>query len=71
MLEQQIKKILEDEKNLNVIKLIGTVYAKIYGVGAHETFNEILRKIAERKLPSFESITRTRRKVLHAIKKQK
>jgi len=71
MLEKQVRKILESEKNLNITKFIGTVYAKIYGVGAHDTFNDILRRIADGTLPSFETVTRTRRAVLNAIKEQK
>lgn len=69
MLEQAIKKILSQGKPISAVKLIGMVYATHYGVGAFDTFDSILRKISEKKLPSFETISRTRRKILNENKR--
>jgi len=71
VLEKAVREILSANPNINTVKLIGTVYAKFFNVNSGETFNEVLRKIADRRLPSFESVTRTKRTVLNEIKKKK
>lgn len=43
--------------------LIGAVYSQFYGVEHGDSFLDIMKYHKERKLPSFESIRRTRQKV--------
>lgn len=43
--------------------LIGAVYSVFYGVGHGDGFLEVMKKHEDMKLPSFESIRRTRQKV--------
>ena len=43
--------------------LIGAVYSQFYGVGYSDSFLDVMKHHEEKKLPSFESIRRTRQKV--------
>ena len=64
-LQAQVEQILKtspqarDNNNL----LIYAVF-KLYGVEATDNFASVMLKLIDKKLPSFESITRARRKVV-------